>query len=207
MNWQQCLRDANTLTPAYLLTPDQWSRMADEEKYRIEAQDEDEKKEKKGLFRPLPQVEKEYRTTSGKRPQPIVRLLGITMTEKKRDLILVVLMPFLTAVMDTSIFSLIIMHFWENSAVYMFLIPALAAIPIGLVVSETGQALIAGFLSAIFFMILFVFFLITPALMFPQLNLSNFVINGIAVAVGYFILVVVAGLLGAVIGTVLREFA
>jgi uncharacterized membrane protein len=91
--------------------------------------------------------------------------------------------------------------------VYMFLIPALAAIPIGLVVSETGQALIAGFLSAIFFMILFVFFLITPALMFPQLNLSNFVINGIAVAVGYFILVVVAGLLGAVIGTVLREFA
>jgi hypothetical protein len=185
---------------------DSVAKMADEDKYRVEAPEEEEKKEKKGFFRPLPQVEKEYRAAPGKRPQPIVKLLGISMYERNRDLVLIVLMPLLTAIIDTAIYSFVTMSVWESTAIYLFFVPALAAIPIGLVVSKTGHALIGSFLSAIFFMIIFVLFLTAPALMLPQLGLSNFLINGIALTVGYFVLVVVASLMGAVIGTVLREF-
>jgi hypothetical protein len=182
------------------------AKMADEEKYRVEAPEEEEQKEKKGFFRPLPQVEREFKTALGKHPQPVVKLLGISMFEKNRDLLLIILMPLLTAIIDTAIYSFVTMSIWENSATNLFFIPALAAVPVGLVISETGRALTGGFLSAIFFMILFVLFLMTPALMVPQLGISNFLISGIALTVGYFVFVMVASLLGAVIGTVLREF-
>lgn len=180
--------------------------MADEEKYRVEIPEEEEQVEKKGLFRPLPKPEQKYKIVEGMRPQPIVKLLGISMYEKNRDIVLLLLMPLLTALVDTAIYSFVSVSIWENTATYLFFIPALAAIPIGLVLSETGPALIGGFLTAIFFMIFFVMFLTTPALMVPDLGFSNFLISGIALTVGYFMFVVVASLLGVVIGTILREF-
>lgn len=181
--------------------------MADEEKYRVETpEDTDEHEEKKGLFRPLPQTEREFKRVVGKRPQPVVKLLGVSMYEKNRDLLLILLMPVLTALIDTSIYSFITISAWENSATYLFFIPALVAIPIGLVISETGPALVSAFLSALFFMVFFVVFLSTPGIMVPDLGFSNFVISGIALTVGYFMFIVVASLLGTVIGTILREF-
>jgi hypothetical protein len=185
----------------------QVDKMVDEEKYRVELPDEEEEVEKKGLFRPLPKVEQKYKIVDGKRPQPIVKLLGISMYEKNRDIILLLLMPLLTAVIDTTILSFVTVSIWENSAIYLFFIPALVAIPIGLVLAETGPALIGGFLSALFFMILFVTFLTTPAIIVPDLGFANFLVSGIALTVGYFMLVVVASLLGVAIGTILREFA
>ena len=181
--------------------------MVDEEKYRVESPEEEETVEKKGLFRPLPKVEQKYKLVNGKRPQPIAKLLGISIYEKNRDIILLLLMPMLTALIDTAILSFVTVNIWENSAIYLFFIPALVAVPIGLVLSETGPALIGGFLSAMFFMIFFITFLTTPALIVPDLGLANFLLSGIAVTLGYFLLVVVASLLGVAIGIILREFA
>ena len=93
-----------------------------------------------------------------------------------------------------------------NSATYLFFLPAAAAIPIGLVIAETGPALIGGFLSAFYFLVLFVTFLTAPALITPSLGYANFAISGIMLSVGYFVFVIVAGLLGSIIGTILREF-
>lgn len=183
------------------------SKMADEEKYRVEPQEVEEQEEKKGFFRPLPQPEQKHRSTDGKRPQPVVRLLGISMYERHRDILLIVLMPVLTGLIDTAIYSFVTISAVETNATYMFLFPALAAIPIGLVVSETGPALVSGFLSAIFFMVFFVTFLTSPGIMLPELGIGDFIISGIALAVGSFIFVVVASILGVVIGTVVREFA
>ncbi len=181
--------------------------MADEEKYRVESREEEEEQiEKKGFFRPLPEKKQEYKVVEGKRPQPIVKLLGISMKEKKRDLIILLLMPFLTALIDTAIFSFVTVNIWEGSATYLFYIPTLAAIPIGLTVSETGPALIGGFLSAVFFLIFFVLFLMSPVIMVPALGIGEFFISGIALAIGYIIFVVVASLLGSIIGTIMREF-
>jgi hypothetical protein len=186
---------------------DQMAKMTDEEKYRVESPEEEEQIEKKGLFRPLPETQQKYKIVDGKRPQPIVKLLGISMYEKNRDIVLLLLMPLFTALVDTAIYSFVTTSVWENSATYLFFIPALAAIPIGLVLSETGQALIGGFLSSIFFMIFFIIFLTSPAFMVPDLGLSDFLISGIALTVGYFMFIVVASLLGVIIGTIVREFA
>ena len=181
--------------------------MADEEKYRVEPQGVEEKEEKKGLFRPLPQPEQEFKKTDGKRPQPVVKLLGISMYERHRDILLIILMPMLTGLIDTGIYSFVIISAVETNATYMFLFPALAAIPIGLVVSETGPALVSGFLSAIFFMVFFVAFLTSPGILLPELGITDFIITGIAFTVASFIFVVVASILGVVIGVIVREFA
>ena len=180
--------------------------MTDEEKFRLQDPEEElTDDEKKGFFRPLPKTEKEVRVKDGK-AQPITRFLGISMYEKNRDILLLILMPFLTAVINTTIYTFVTLHLWENSATFLFFIPIVTAIPIGLVIAETGPALIGGFLSAIFFFIFFVLFLASPALITPELGFENFLISGIMLSVGYIIFVVVAGLLGAVIGTIRREF-
>ncbi|MHA1135042.1 MAG: hypothetical protein ACTSSE_00985 [Candidatus Thorarchaeota archaeon] len=181
--------------------------MADEEKFRLEdpEQDDEPVEEKKGLFRPLPKSEQKTSVKDG-RPQPIVKFLGISMFEKNRDILVIILMPMLTAIINVSIFSFVTLSLVESTALYLFFLPVIAAIPIGLVVSETGPALISGFLSSIFFLIFFVLFLSTPAFYVPELGLGTFLVSGIAISVAYYLLIVVAGLLGAVIGTLMREF-
>ena len=181
--------------------------MTNEEKFRLEdpEQEEEPAEEKKGLFRPLPQAEQKTRVRDGK-AQPVVKFLGIPMFEKRRDLLVIILMPILTAIINSSVFSFVTLSLVESSATYLFSIPVIAAIPIGLVVAETGPALVSGFLSSIFFMIFFVLFLITPAFYAPELGVANFLISGIALSIAYFLFVIVAGLLGAVIGTIMREF-
>lgn len=181
--------------------------MTNEEKYRLEDPDKEEDKlvEKKGLFRPLPQSVQNVRAKNGK-AQPIVKFLGISMHEKNRDIIVLILMPMLTAIINVSILSFVTLSLVERTAVFLFLLPTIAAIPIGLVIAETGPALIGGFLSSIFFLIFFVFFLTSPVFYVPDLGLANFIISGIALSVAYFLLIVVAGLLGSVIGTIIREF-
>ncbi|MCK5389616.1 MAG: hypothetical protein KAJ36_03960, partial [Candidatus Thorarchaeota archaeon] len=86
-------------------------------------------------------------------------------------------------------------------------VPVIVAIPIGLVVADTGHALIGGLLSSVFFFVFFVIFLTSPAFITPELGLGNFLISGITLSVGYFIFIIVAGLLGSIIGTIIREFA
>ncbi len=182
------------------------AKMADEEKFRLEEPEDDTSEEKKGFFRPLPKSEQKTRVKDGK-VQPVVKFLGISMYEKSRDILVLILMPILTAIITATIYSFVTLSLWENNATFLFFLPVVATIPIGLVVSETGPALIGGFLSSIFFMIFFLLFLTSPAITTPELGFGNYLISGITLSVAYFILVVVAGLLGSVIGTIIREFA
>ncbi len=180
--------------------------MTEEEKFRIEEPDEqDSEGEKKGFFRPLPKTEKKTKMKDGK-AQPVVKFLGISMFEKNRDLLVLILMPLLSAIINTSIYSFVTLSLWENSSTYLFIVPVIVAIPIGLVIAETGKALIGGLLSSIFFFVFFVIFLTSPAFMTPELGIGNFLISGITLSVGYFIFIIVAGLLGSIIGTIIREF-
>ena len=129
------------------------------------------------------------------------------MYENQRELIVVILMPFLAALIDVGIFSFVEVNRLGSSSTYLFFLPAIAAIPIGLVVAETGKSLIGGFLCSIYFVIIYIVFLTTPALLSPNLEIGGFIIGGISFSIGYFVLVSVASILGSVIGTIIREFA
>ncbi len=182
--------------------------LANEEKYRIETPEEEEEEveEKKGLFRPLPVKEEPKFFDKDGRPQPVVRVFGIPMREKRKDLLMLILIPALVAIIDTMIYSYVVTVTLPNNATYLFMIPVILAIPIGLTSSEAGQALIGGFLGAVFFLIFFIAFLAMPGIIVPALGLSSFLISGIALAAVYFILMMMATLVGSVIGLLLREF-
>jgi hypothetical protein len=177
--------------------------MSEEDKYRVETPEE-ERDEKKGLFRPLPEAEKPPKKSD--RPQPVVKLLGISMYEKNRDLVLLILMPILTAFINVTIFSFVTVRVLENSATYMFFIPVLTAIPIGMTIPETGRALIGGALASVFFLLIYVIFLAAPGLLVPGLGIGDFLVSAIALAVVPFILMMLATLLGSIVGTIIREF-
>ncbi|MHA3962197.1 MAG: hypothetical protein AM325_001550 [Candidatus Thorarchaeota archaeon SMTZ1-45] len=181
--------------------------MANEEKYRVEAPEkEEEPEEKKGFLRPLPtREEPEYIEKDG-RPQPIVKVLGVSMTERRKDLLIMLLVPALVGLIDTTIYSFIITARFESSATYLFFIPIIVAIPIGLTSAEAGKALISSVIGAFFFMIFFIIFLASPGLYVPELGIDAFILSALALSMVYFIMMVVATFLGTVVGVILREF-
>jgi len=178
--------------------------MEDESKFRVETPDE-EKDETTGLLRPLPEDSTPKTTQKGK-VEPIVKLLGISMTERHGDLVVLVLIPLLIGLIDASLFSQIMVFRLEANAFNTFVIPMLAAIPVGLVIGKTNQTLIAALLTTLFFTLFFVLFLISPAFAWPALDIGQFFISGMIIAAVYVLLVVFASLLGALIGAVIREF-
>ncbi|MFW9835836.1 MAG: hypothetical protein ACFFEK_17670 [Candidatus Thorarchaeota archaeon] len=181
--------------------------MVDEEKYRVETpEEEEETEEKTGLFRPLPTREEPRFVDKDGRPQPIVKVLGVSMREKRKDLLMLFLIPALVGLIDTTIYSYVITATVESSSTYLFFIPVIVAIPIGLTSSEAGNALIGGFLGALFFLIFLITFLSSPAILVPELGIGNFILSGFAISIAYFILMTLATLLGSVIGTIVREF-
>lgn len=190
-----------------MLSQESVGLMADEKKIRVETPEEDEDiEEKKGLLRPLPKEEKPQYIDKDGRPQPIVKLLGFSMREKRRDLLMLLMIPALVGLIDTMIYSYIITYNLPNNATYLFFIPAIVAIPIGLTSSEAGSALVGGFFGALFFLVFLVTFLSSPGLLVPELGIGNFLAAAFALSIAYFILVTVATFLGTIIGTVLREF-
>lgn len=181
--------------------------MADEEKYRVEApEEEEEPEEKKGLFRPLPTREEPKYLDKDGRPQPIVKVLGVSMREKRKDLLMLFLIPALVGLIDTTLYSYVITATIGDSAIFLFFIPVVIAIPIGLTSSEAGNSLIGAFLGAVFFLIFIITFLASPALLVPELGIGNFIVSGFAISIAYFMLMTLATLLGSVIGTIIREF-
>jgi len=179
--------------------------MTDEEKVRTEAPEE-EPEEKKGFFRPLPEREEKKRVGKDGRLQPIVKLLGISMTEKNRDRLMLLLIPAFVAFINTTIYSMIITNQVPSEATYLFFIPIIVAIPIGLTAADAGRALTGGFFAAMFFLVFFIFFLVSPGIFIPELGIDQFIFSAFMITVGYFILIIVANLLGSVIGIILREF-
>jgi hypothetical protein len=180
--------------------------MSDDEKIRTETPDE-EPEEKKGFFRPLPKTEEKKRVGKNGRPQPIVKLLGVSMAERTRDRLMLILIPALVAFMNTSIYSMIVTNQFVSDATYLFFVPIIVAIPIGLTAADAGRALMGGFFASIFFLIFFIGFLVSPGILIPELGVDQFIFSAFLLTVGYFILIVVANLIGAVIGILLREFA
>lgn len=177
--------------------------MSDEDKYRTEPSGEDES-EKVGLLRPLP-------STSPGRPSskahPVVRFLGITMSESRRDLLVLFLIPFLVAIIDASVYAAVVIGVFVTNPLYMFGVPVLAAISIGLTASQMSRALIGAILTALFFAVIFVLFLTSPALLSPGEDLASFLVAALSVMTVYFVLVIFSSFIGCFIGIIIREFA
>ena len=183
--------------------------MADQEKIRVETPEEEEEEEadqKKGLFRPLPTIDERKYVRIGNRPQPIVKLLGISMPEKRKDLLMLILIPALVALVDTSIFSFVITGQIQNSVAFLFVLPAIAAIPIGLTSSEASNSLVGAFIADLFFFLFIVAFLSYPSFVAPTLGVGSTIVASIALSIGYFILMILATFLGSIIGIIVHEF-
>jgi hypothetical protein len=178
--------------------------MEDESKFRVESPDQEEK-EKTGLLKPLPETT-EPLPSPARKAEPIVKFLGISMSERHRDRLLMILIPMLAGLIDAAIFSQIVVVRLESSVLYTFVLPLVVAIPIGLVIGRTNQTIFAALLATVFFVVFFMLFLVSPALIWPALDIGLFLLNGVVVAVVYMLLVVFGSLFGALIGTLLREF-
>ena len=178
--------------------------MEDESKFRVESPDQEEK-EKTGLLKPLPETT-EPLASPARKAEPIVKLLGISMSERRRDRLLMVVIPMLAGLIDAAIFSQIIVLRLESTALYTFVFPLVVTIPVGLVIGRANQSVIAALLTTAFFVLFFVLFLASPALIWPSLDIGLFFLNGLVVASVYMLLVVFGTLFGVLIGTLLREF-
>ncbi len=178
--------------------------MEDESKFRVEAPEQEEE-EKTGLLRPLPETAKPTISREGK-VEPIVKLLGIGMTERRRDRLVMILMPLFVGLIDAYLYSEIMILRIEATGLSTFVIPMIVAIPVGLVIERTNQSLFAALMVTFFFVLFFMLYLVSPALIWPAFDIGQFVVNGLVVAGVYLLLVVLASLLGTLIGTLIREF-
>ena len=174
--------------------------MEEETKYRVEAPEEDE--EKPGILKPLPDGSRQV--TAG-RKVPMVNFLGVTMRESHRDVLVLLLIPFLVAVIDANIYAMVVIDVLEDTALYMFTIPALAAIPIGLIIPQTGRALLGAFMTGVFFVIVFLVFLTSPVSL-TDISFGDFFISGLIISMIYLLFVIFASLLGTLGGIIIREF-
>lgn len=179
-------------------------KMDEEAKYRVEdpSQHEDDLP---GIMKPLPQTP-ETRRDRRKRPVPIVKFLGMTMKETSRDNLLFIMVPLLVGLIDANIFSWIIVSILEESSVYMFLLPLFAAIPVGLMMPNTGRAIGGAILVSVFFAIFIVAFLIAPVVFSQSGNIGYYFMNALIVTSVYIIFVSLSSLLGSIAGMLLREF-
>lgn len=178
--------------------------MDEETKYRVESADDDVEKEKTGFLRPLPEP-KQQPLRKGKKGA-ITTLLGFKMYERNRDILVLLLVPLMVGLIDANIFGLIIIDVLPDSVMYIFVLPLIAALPIGLLAGKTSHGLIGGILAGIFFVVWFMLFLISPAFIDPELLLGEFAVSGLVVSSIYFLFVVFGSLMGGLIGAVAREF-
>ncbi len=177
--------------------------MEDETKYRVEAPEEQE--EKKGFLRPLPESE-ELPHTYRRKKGAITKLLGITMYERTRDIIMLILMPSLAAIIDTNIYAMAIIDQAPNSVLLLFAVPMLAAVPIGLTAGKTSHALFGGIAVTLFFAIFLTLFFASPVFFVPDAPVGDFVVPGLILASVYSLLVVFGSLIGSLLGALAREF-
>ena len=198
------LRHAKTFSVTLSTSPSV-PKMDEETKIRTEAPDETDTEEIIGIAKPLPVSPESIRKkTKGK--YPIVKFLGISMRENRRDLLIMILIPAIIGLADANIFSLVTLGVFPNTAVYIFVLPMLAAIPAGLVIRQSGRALFSAFVTSIFFILFYILFLSSPALFYPIFDMGTLIVSGGAFSIVFFIIGTVASLLGVLIGLLLREF-
>ncbi|MHA1481186.1 MAG: hypothetical protein ACTSQZ_07175, partial [Candidatus Thorarchaeota archaeon] len=177
--------------------------MAEETKYRVETPEDDEEPEKKGFLRPLPSAPKSVASDGS---SPMTTFLGITMREKVRDVIVLLLIPALVAIIDVNIYASVMIGTLPDSTIYLFAVPVIAAIPVGLTAGNTSQALIGALITSVFFSITLLLFLIGPGIISPEIEIGSFFISGMVLTSIYVLMIILASLLGSLVGALAREF-
>ncbi|MHA1576935.1 MAG: hypothetical protein ACTSU3_06205 [Candidatus Thorarchaeota archaeon] len=179
--------------------------MAEESKYRVETPEEDEEPERKGFLRPLPPSSPAPVSSDGS--GPMTTFLGIPMREKVRDMLVLLLIPAVVAIIDVNIYASVMIGNLPDSTIYLFVIPALAAIPVGLTAGHTSQALIGAIITTIFFAIILLVFLVSPGIVAPEIGIGTFFVSGMTLTAIYVLFIILASMLGTLVGALLREFA
>jgi hypothetical protein len=178
--------------------------MNEESKYRVEETDEGDRDEAvKGFLSPLPEP---IKRSHHKGSQPIVKFFGLEMRESRRDWIVLLIMPMMAGIIDASLYALVIVDLLSDDIFYMFVIPLLVAIPIGLTVEYASKALLGGILSVVFFIIFLMLFLISPGFFAADLSPLDYAFTSLVFLAIYSLFIILASLLGTLIGIVLREF-
>ena len=178
----------------------------DEEKYRVEPADEHEDRHVPSAFlRPLPEARDQAHT--GRTGTPYVRFFGREMPEYRRDLIVALLVPLFAALVDAAVVALVFIEVLDDNALYTFVVPLLAAVPLGLSQERMQFALLSAFLTVLYFGLLMVLFFVSPAFVVPGSNLVEYLTPAFVVSAVYGMFAVVASVLGAFLGMVIREFA
>ncbi|NWF94917.1 MAG: hypothetical protein HXY34_02130 [Candidatus Thorarchaeota archaeon] len=177
--------------------------MDEDERVRAEPADRTQAEEPKGFYAPLPSRQEPVRKKAG---VTVVTLLGVPMREESRDLILSLMMPFLVALFDAGLFAAITTNTLPLEALYFFVIPMVAAVPIGMTIPQTGRALVCAILTGVFFVIIFMLFLISPGIAVPDVGIAEFFLTGLGVSAAYFVFIVFASLAGTFFGIIAREF-
>jgi hypothetical protein len=95
---------------------------------------------------------------------------------------------------------------FEQSSIYLIVLPVLAAIPIGLLMPSAGRAIGGALLTVIFFAIFIMAFLLTPGLSTQPGDISEFLMSAALLTMVYIFMVAFASLLGSIVGMLLREF-
>lgn len=181
--------------------------MDEETRYRVEKEDEelDTKQEAKGFLRSLP--EPEVKPRMEKRGKgAVTKLLGITMYERNRDALIILVMPLFVGLIDANLYALVIIDVLIDSTIFLFVIPAIAAIPVGLTAGKTSHGLFGGIICSFYFVIFLELFFITPAIMAPDAPFGEFFFAGLWLSFVYIFFVIFASLLGGLIGALAREF-
>jgi hypothetical protein len=177
--------------------------MEEDERYRVESPDEKEKSEH-SLAKPLPITQEPI--TIGKKATPIVTFLGISMKEKRKEWILMVLIPALVGVIDCAVLMYQVVFFGVINAGFFIIVCFTMSLPVGILQPTSGRALTSGFLNSLFFCIFSLLFLTSPALYAPfVIPYVEVFITAMLLIVGYFVIALPSCILGSYFGHIIRE--
>ena len=172
--------------------------MNDEDDYRLVKPEDDETEY--GIAKPLPPPKPRSKV------EPIVNFLGISMREARRNWLVMVLTPFLAAVIECSFLANQIVFYGElNTGIFLVLCIALA-IPVGIMQPTSSRALTSGVLNSVFLCFISMLFMISPALFAPTVApLDEFVLMSMVFMLGYFALSIPFSIIGVYFGHIIRE--
>ncbi len=176
--------------------------MDEESKYRVEDPDKRKDEAVKAFLTPLPE------TATKKKPRtvPMVRFFGKEIKETTRDWIVLFMMPLFAGIFDASIYASVIVDLLIADVLYFFILPALIAIPVGLVIPQASRALLGGLLCVLFFVVFLLIFFMSPGFFAPDLSPFDYMFtSGVFLAI-YSLFIILASLLGTLFGIIVREF-
>ncbi len=176
--------------------------MTEEHKYRTVNEEEENDTEKKGLFRPLPSVD----TSVRHKGVPMTQLFGHTISERRRDILVALLMAICAATMNAAVYVLVIMDILSSDVLYLMGIPLLSALLIGMTSSQTSFGIMSALLSTVLSVAMIVLFMVSPAIFLPSVGFTDMFLLSMSSSMTYFLLIFLGSFIGVFIGLLLREF-